>query len=246
MKTVIYTAIFGKKIGLFKQPAFKNVKYVCYTDQDISSKHWEVRKVEPWFDDPTRNNRYVKILPHLFFKEYDLSIYLDVNYLITGNVPSLLKKVYKDNTFMCFNHNKITGDARNCIYKELEHILYLGELRGEFKDDPKLMKAQLENYKSEGYPKDNGMIRGSVLIRNHNNTKVIEFMNEWWQQLTSWSRRDQLSCNYAAWKTNFTINYLPGNGVKRNDWFLNLGSNRTNFSRKLFKVKLKKLLKGTY
>jgi|SaaInl59LU_5_DNA_1037362.scaffolds.fasta_scaffold26060_1 hypothetical protein len=242
MKIVIYTAIFGKKIGLFKQPDFKNTTYICYTDQDLTSKHWSIEKVKPWFKDPTRNNRYVKILPHLFFKDYDLSIYIDANYLVIGDISNLINEVCKHHLFTCFNHDLITGDTRNCAYKELNHILHLGKQRGVFKDDPETMKRQMKKYRAEGYPENNGLIRGSVLIRKHNNSNVINFMEQWWSELNTGSRRDQLSCNYAAWKTNFTINYLPGNGVRGNKWFFNLGSNRSNFSKKIAQYKIKRFL----
>ncbi|GGF80469.1 glycosyltransferase domain-containing protein [Wenyingzhuangia marina] len=245
-KIVVYTALFGEYCGIIEQPKIKGVDYICYTDQDVSSNSWKVIKITPPIhEDNTRSNRYYKILPHKHLKEYDISIYIDANYLIIGDIISLIKNVFKNNLFTCFNHNLITGDARNCIYKELEHILSLHKQKGVFKDHTEVMKKQLEKYRNEGYPKNNGLIRGSVLIRQHNHKDVIAFMEKWWEELNTGSRRDQLSCNYAAWKTNFTINYLPGNGVRGNKWFLKLGSSRKSFTKKLIEYKLKRLF-GIY
>lgn len=242
-KIVVYTAIFGNYCGVVEQPKIKGVDYICYTDEDITSKSWKIIKVTPPIHkDSTRSNRYYKILPHRHLKEYDISIYIDANYLVIGNIHSLIKNVCKESLFSCFNHNLINKDARNCAYKELKHIMYLNEQKGVFKDKAETMKAQMQKYKDEKYPENNGLIRGSVLIRQHNHKEVITFMEQWWKELNTGSRRDQLSCNYAAWKTDTNIKYLPGDGVRGNQWFFKLGSNRKNFTKKIIEYKIKRFL----
>ena len=37
--------------------------------------------------------RYVKLFPHLFFKDYELSKYIDASYIINGNLNELLLKI---------------------------------------------------------------------------------------------------------------------------------------------------------
>ena len=37
-------------------------------------------------------------------------------------------------------------------------ILQLGQQSGKFKDDPNLIKKQLDRYVQEGYPQNNGLV----------------------------------------------------------------------------------------
>ena len=120
MKIVVYTAIFGTKAGLIKQPNFSGVDYVCFTDNEsLKSKLWDVRLVKGQIEgDHTRNNRYYKINPHKVFPEYDISIYIDGNFLIIGDIVSLAKSALKDYNMSCFDHTQTTSDKRDCIYEK--------------------------------------------------------------------------------------------------------------------------------
>ena len=45
----------------------------------------------PIYEDPTRNARKYKILPHRFLSEYDISIWIDGNIKVRGDVNELLE-----------------------------------------------------------------------------------------------------------------------------------------------------------
>jgi len=242
MKIVIYTIAFGEKFGIAKQPKFDNVDYVCFSDIDRKSKVWKTIKVDRKFEDPTRDARYYKMLPHKCLSEYDVSIFMDANFLITCDVHDFLKNVFKDNILMTFDHNYVTGDERDCVYDEYDHIIKLGQRKNRYKDVPEVMKKQIDRYEQEGYPRNNGLVVSSVLVRRHNDPKVIELMELWWKELSNGSKRDQLSFDYACWKLNFSYPYLPGDIRLGNPWFRALGSNRKNFTKKIIQYKLKKML----
>ena len=104
----------------------------------------------------------------------------------------------------------------DCIYEEAENLLRLHSI-GRHKDDPELIKKQVSGYKKEGYPKHNGLAVTQVLIRKHMEYDVIETMERWWNEIKNNSRRDQLSFNYAAWKTGLEFSYLPGDS-RNNEW----------------------------
>ena len=130
MKVVVYTAIFGKYDGLIPQPEYTDVEYVCITDQEYKSKNWDVRKVTPQFGgDHTRNNRYYKIRPHLHFPDYDVSIYIDGNFVLNRNPHDLLSNLEGTN-MLVFDHNQTTTDARDCVYKEYDALISGEEIHG--------------------------------------------------------------------------------------------------------------------
>ncbi|MCK4386489.1 MAG: DUF616 domain-containing protein [Candidatus Pacebacteria bacterium] len=230
-KTVIYTAIFGGKDNLI-EPKFvpKGCDFVCFTDQNFKSDVWEVIKIEPEFEDPVRNARMYKVLPHKFLSEYDISIWIDGNLLVRGDVNNLIKKYLSRTNLAIFDHTqhkkrwkklfwvKNTEDWRDCIYEEAKSLLEYGE-NGKYKDDPELMKEQVEKYKMEGYPEHNGLVVSMIILRKHNENDIIKTMKDWWEEIKNHSRRDQLSFNYVAWKNKLNFVYIKGDS-RRNKYFL--------------------------
>ena len=47
--------------------------------------------------------------------------------------------------------------ARNSVYAEAE-ALYESDRKGKRKDDPAIIRAQMESYKKDGYQADNGLV----------------------------------------------------------------------------------------
>ena len=240
MKTVIYTAIFGGYEGLLPQRSIPGVDFVCFTDTPVRAKPWTVRVVPPPESDPTRCARNYKILPHRHFPEYDCSIWIDGNYLVVGDIDDLIEKKLHDHNMAYFDHRSTVVDSRDCVYEEYASIMKLGNDSGSFKDDPAIMKKQVDRYRKEGYPPHNGLIFSSVLIRRHHAPDVVATMERWWKELSQESKRDQLSFNYAAWKESLGANVISEN-VRDNRWFFQIGIHRKSYRMKLLRYRLKRL-----
>ena len=240
-KIVLYTAVFGDSYGIIPQEKIEGVDFVCFTDT--------IKKVpKPWKAVAFKNdkindhlkNRHVKLLPHLYFKDYDISIYIDSNFLIIGDVHQLVLQL-NDFKMATFCHTQ-SDDARNCIYDEYEAILNLAQKTGKYKDDPVIIKNQIDAFKQEGYPENNGLIKGGVLIRKHNDTAIIQLMTDWWNIVATQSKRDQLSFNYVAWKYNFKPTIIPGDIRFGNPYFYFLATARKSYSTRILKYRVKKCL----
>lgn len=225
---VVYTAIFGGKDNLI-EPKFvpKDFDFVCFTDSDFKSNVWQIRKMEPTHNDPVRSAKIFKILPHRYLPEYEYSIWIDGNILLRNDVNKLIMHK-KDIAF--YDHKNIKKDSRDCIYKEAE-IIYQMNKMGKYKDDFRIIEKQINKYKKEGYPANNGLISGMIIFRRHNKPKVIKVMNDWWSEISENSRRDQISFNYVAWKNNFSINYIKGDST-----------NNKYFKRLLHKIKINRIV----
>jgi hypothetical protein len=196
-KIVAYTAIVDNYNPL-QNPLYidPQIDYVCFTDQPkwcslVNNTVWKCRPFPRMDLDATRMNRYVKILPHLFFPEYEYSIYVDGSIRITGDVRELLNQ-YGHPNMLSFKHPR-----RSCIYEEGKVCI---EMR---KEDPDTITRQLEAYRSEGFPERFGLTENNVLIRQHNNPIIIKLMEDWWREVITKSRRDQLSFPYVAWRNGF-------------------------------------------
>lgn len=194
-KGVIYSAIIGAYDDV-KEPAYVNpeLDYILYTDNpDIKSDVWQVRLVDNKEGlDNARFSRRMKVLGHEYLPEYDYSIWIDGKLQIVGDLKEYIEKYRKQEPMLSFNHY-----INDCIYQELWACKSLK------KDDLETMEAQIARYKAEGYPEHNGLTENAVIVREHNNPRVIQVMETWWDEIINASRRDQLSLCYACWKNDF-------------------------------------------
>jgi hypothetical protein len=231
-KIVVYTAIFGGCDDLL-DPKFvpDNCDFVCFTDSDFTSDIWDVRKVVPYYEQPVRNSRYYKTKPHIYLSEYEVSLWLDGTFIVEKDINDLVEKYLSDANMACFSHNNTALDPHNCLYYSADYILQLGKINSEkdpekgvaaYKDDPKLIKAQIEKYRKEGYPEDNGLVISGAIFRRHNESDVIKVMEDWWAEIKYHSHICQLSLPYVFWKNDFKWNWIDGD-IRNTDYFPHQG-----------------------
>lgn len=228
---VVYTAISGDYDEL-RTPSVinKNADYVCYTDNSrIKSDFWEIREFPKNNLDSVRKARNVKIRPHLYLEGYKFSIWIDGNLDIIGDIDTLMNNFQKQKyKLMTFKHPE-----RNCIYKEAERCIYFQN------EDPFIINKQIEAYTEDGLPKEVGMVETNVLLREHNDERVIESMEKWWLEVEKYSRRDQLSFNYVFWKYQYEYGLLMGDS-RGNSSFFERREHKTSIAKKI-KRKIKRV-----
>lgn len=193
-KIVVYTAIIGDYDHLI-DPRYidESCDYICFTDNySLKSDIWRIIYIEQEEPGNTRNARKYKILPHKFLNEYNESVWIDGNFEIVGSIRAYIKEFSNNSPILCINHPQ-----RDCIYYEADACIKLN------KDNEDIITEQVNRYKNELYPDNNGMIASGILYRKHNDKELINIMEQWWDELKSNSKRDQLSFNYVCWKYNF-------------------------------------------
>ena len=101
-KKLVYTVILGsydKPKPFIKQEGYD---YYLFTDDNSIEKYikanWTVLKIPNEVKNlkvnTVKKQRFLKLHPHLFFKSYDLSIYIDGTFIIKGNLTEFLLIVY--------------------------------------------------------------------------------------------------------------------------------------------------------
>jgi len=227
MKKVIYTAIIGGYDELI-EPSFipEGWDFVCFSDRNLTSKIWNIKKVLPLYSDNTRTARKYKLLPHRWFPNYDYSLWVDGNIDIVGDVNELLHYL-DDCNYATYDHTQNQLDSRNCIYKEAEAILKLGYQNGNYKDNPNLIKKQMEKYLKEDYPSNNGLVVQMQVLRKHNEIDIAHSMENHWTELKYNSKREQLSFNYISWKDNLKYSFIQGDS-RNNKYFIHKGRHKGN------------------
>ena len=184
-----------------KEPKFvpKGCDFICFSDSSWSSKKWIVKPIESIDSDPVLSAKIYKILPHHFLKEYEYSIWVDGYFVIRGDVTILLEKYLAKAPMALYKHPQ-----RNCIYEEAEACIELN------KDNAETIRKQMELYRAEGYPKNNGLLACGLILRK--NCPVVNKNDEdWWLEIRKHSKRDQLSFPYIARKNNLSYAVIDDN-----------------------------------
>lgn len=185
IKLIVYTAIFGD-YDVLNDPLVvnKKIEYICFTDnKEIKSKVWDIRIVERELT-PRREARKYKILSHEYIEAKE-SLWIDGCILIYTDPIRYLSR-FKDDMLL-------TKHWRNCVYDEAKVVVRNN------KETKEIAEAQMDKYRDELYPKDNGLVDTTCVFRRMN--PQIEMLEEdWWDELNQCSKRDQLSFNYVAWR----------------------------------------------
>jgi len=197
MSIIVYSVNTGGYDDL-KTPTIidPNVRYILFTDNKyFKSNLWEIYHVDflSHLKDSRRIARYVKINSHLVLPEHEYSVWIDHCYLPKTDNFSKLIKENPHNKVLCYTH-----DQRKCIYEESIKVLQ------DKLDYPNLVNEQMERYRRDNFPKNQGLFDTGFTIRK-NSDKVKLFNETWWNEIVKGSARDQLSQVYSAWKTNTNI-----------------------------------------
>ena len=232
-KKVIYTSVFGcseeNNYHLHSPDVdLKGYDFVCFTDNpNFKSDIWDVRIVDKLYDDGARSAKRYKLLPHRFLKEYDVSIWIDIEVKITKDISDLVDGYLSKSNLAILNHElcgrTVTGNlnVRKCVYEEAKFIKWLGDNhpKKQYKDNIDIINSQVDRYKSDGYPENNGLARTTVIFRKHNEDDVVKQSELWWEEMKYGSRRDQIGFNYSAWKQDFNFDYIQED-IDDNEFFL--------------------------
>lgn len=206
---VCYTCVTGG-YDILKQPLIvsKNVDYVCFSDVVIPQPGiWRIKSIPDELKNLSnvKKQRIVKICPHRCLKEYDVSIWVDGNIQVKGDLNEFIFQYDLDK---CPLYTRV-HPCRRCIYDEADICIKMK--KGSYQE----IMQQVNQYKKEGYPAKAGMVETGVLLRKHNDLKCQQFCNLWASELLLHSHRDQLSFNYICWKMHF----IPG--ILKNEFKIN-------------------------
>lgn len=199
-KYVLYTAVFGIfGKGRTHDVSTPNVDKICYTDlKNFTWRDYQVRKINLSHISPlsVRQQRYAKIcIPDEIFNNYEYSIYVDLKHPIDVDFDRYASCLEPECDFATRSHRY---KRRICVYEEGRVCANGG------KGDRKQIAKQLDFYRSENYPTNNGLYATFIVFRRHT-PRLKEFSKLWWEQIEKFSHRDQISLPYVAWKCGMEI-----------------------------------------
>ena len=205
----IYTALVGGYEQLNEQPAARSssLDFVCLTDDEaLTSDTWQVVQVPPaWPADPVRSARALKILGHPAVDRYERTIWMD-NSVVLRREPAFLLGLVDRAPLGLFAHWE-----RQRLVEEFDAVLNLGY------DDPARVHEQLNAYlMDEPELLEEQPYATTVLVRRRC-TEVHATMRLWMDHVLRYSRRDQLSLNYAVRRSGIAVERVEDD-LRDSDW----------------------------
>ena len=211
-KICVYTCIVGEYDNL-KEIEYidENIDYILFTDKkNIKSNTWKVVYIENDENLPkVILARKIKILGHPSINnKYDVLMWIDGSVKFNTKMGKFLEQFLTDSdVFVGFKH----GERKNIE----EECYACVKMRKETKNN---VINLLNFYKKQNYKFDNGLIESAVYIKRPKDKTVKETLNIWYNMVISYSKRDQLSFNYAIYKTGLKVKWI-NEKVFHNKWF---------------------------
>ncbi len=195
----IYTCVVGEYDEINEpEIAEEDCDYFIISDRkpkgDTTYKYININEVieENTFDN-TRKNRYCKINVHKIFSNYRYSIYIDGNIVLKKGIQRYIQELPKTRmmTLARTSYKSIYAEALRCM------------MHG--RDDKERFLKQVEKYWLEGMPDNFGLLLPGIMVREHNNPVCRKIMEDWWDEVNYYSKRDMISLPYVLWKNGYAI-----------------------------------------
>jgi tetratricopeptide (TPR) repeat protein len=194
-KYAVYTSFTGSYDTLkLPERIDENFDYYVFTDEPVNG--FGVFKISPlnqtkFKNDGPRATRYPKTHPHVLLNGYEVALWVDSSLMIVGDLMPLIKDFLKSRNAI----GSATHPTRASLREEFQACI---DLR---KDNPRILKKQLRFYENQHFG-TNDLSNNGVLIFNLRSKKLAKILELWWEQICRFSKRDQLSFNYALFKNS--------------------------------------------
>lgn len=201
VRRVVYSVNLGRYDADPVPPDLPDCDYVMITDNPSGPALGDWRVVRPTLReaDVKRRCLWYKCSPHRLFPNHDFSVWIDANVEAQEGAGAMLSAHEALSEVAAFRHPE-----RICVYEE---AIAVASLRLDAKY---AVERAVERMRAAGYPADSGLHETNVLFARIGDLGVRDFFDEWWRLIHLGSRRDQLSFNFAAWRTGVEIGLLDG------------------------------------
>jgi hypothetical protein len=208
-RLAIYTTLIGDKeplgnpLALLPADAATDLEldFICFTDNKaLESEVWKFMYIESRHLAPEKLSRRPKALPHEYLACWEYSLYID-NPVVFKRLPnsqdlasdrSYLLRTFRHATR---THLRLEADALFMVGYENIHIL-----------------TQHLDFLSRQYPLDEitPLSTCTVILRSHHHPALVRFGITWWEQILSFSKRDQMSFDFCVRLAGCCVEHLPG------------------------------------
>lgn len=182
-----------------KLPAQLNpdIKYILYTDSPVvDAGVYEIRPMPYFHEDKTRIARFVKTNLDQLVPGYDIALWIDANLMAMNDLSEFISDFKKSKKAV----GAIPHPLRTSVYEEAEAC------KKHIKEDNRRIDEQAAHLWELGYSTQK-LIESNFMMFDLKSKKIRGFFATWWRELDTFTRRDQLSLNYALDENK--IDYYP-------------------------------------
>jgi len=191
-RIAVVTAIIGPFDALLLPEYLEaEIDYFCVSDSVVDGYGVFRLSSPPYIDaDPRRTARYIKTNLLRLFPGYEFVVWVDANVLLRTPVTKFVTAT----------------EASGCGVGAIPHPIrrsYLDEAAIAIElalDDADIIKVQLKKYEEVADLESADLIETNFMVFDTRIPVVHEFMRIWWNEINTYSRRDQVSINFALIK----------------------------------------------
>jgi len=204
MTITAFTCVIGPTRDRLRTPTVRNpaVRYVCFTDRAPAPEPYEHVLVEV----PPNGarsaelfSRQLKILAdHPALGTPDVLLWHDAAFELQCDPVAVARQHLQSFDLLAFRH-----PHRTRIEDEGTAIAALGYAA------PEVLAQQAASYRAEGFTEASVITSTGFSLRRLT-PAVRAFSRLWWDEVRRWTWRDQMSVDYALWKTGLRVGYVPG------------------------------------
>jgi hypothetical protein len=140
----------------------------------------------------------VKTHPHLLLPGYDIAIWIDAHIMILGNIYSMIARFVASKGAVA----AVPHPGRTSIYEELGACIQRKNV-----DDAETMQQHVARYRAAGFDHSD-LIETNLMMFRLSDERTRAFLDIWWREIDCYSKREQLSVNYALQKAGITWHQL--------------------------------------
>lgn len=231
IKTIVYSCTFADYDYTFGPLArTPNASFLRFGD--TSPNRWRIWNHLAVPDEKmkisqTLTNRWFKLFPHDVLTPCDVAIYVDGNILVRADLTPLIEEFYASGADIAlFPHPSGRTVA--------EEIDFAFGSRIPLKDQP-IAKTQRDRYNQLDIL-DTPITENTILFYRMDSPKVAQIGELWWDELQSYTKRDQISLPYVIHSVRPKIHfwdfhfhdpsdeniYFQRTGHRRGTWFQQL------------------------
>ncbi len=187
-KIAVYSACIGGYDALTPPEIFNDrFDYFIFVDEVVMDLGgYCARPATFTHKDATRTARFVKTHPHLLLGDYDIAIWVDANIVLLDDLNDAVEEFIRSGRPVAGaphqHRSSVTEEFEACVERA--------------KDDPDVIERQRVAYRSIGFDCSD-LIETPWMMFNLRDSRVAGFLDAWWAEIEKFSRRDQLSVNYA-------------------------------------------------
>jgi hypothetical protein len=198
MRVTVFTAVLGQTDPLRACVPVPGVRYVVLTDRPLAVPPYET---VPYFASDSRlASRHLKICAnHPTLGDADVTLWHDAACQLRCDPLAVAAAALAGGVDVCaFKH-----PHRSRIEDEAEAVARLGYM-------PRAVTlAQVAHYRAAGFVDQTAITSTGFCLRRR--TPAVEVWQRlWWDEVERWGWRDQLSVDYALWRSGVQVRYLTG------------------------------------